>query len=204
MTWDPTLLSWNSPTSGCGRASTSWPSRRTAGRAGLRIRLRHRPPCPRHGQRWPDRAIIAIDKSEEMLAAAAAEPAPMRWVEADIAPWSAPEPAALVYSTATLQWLDGHERLFPHLLGQLVPDGVLAVQMPRNFDAPSHVLMREIAASGPWAERWPRSIGGARVLGARAGRPPAGITTCWRHWHAAASISGRPSICTCSMAPTRC
>ncbi len=103
--------------------------------------------------RWPERSIIAIDKSKEMLAAAAAEPSPVRWLEADIATWTAPEPAALVYSTATLQWLEGHERLFPHLLGQLAPDGVLAVQMPRNFDAPSHALMREVAASGPWAER---------------------------------------------------
>jgi trans-aconitate 2-methyltransferase len=34
---------------------------------------------------------------------------------------------------------------------QVAPGGVLAVQMPRNFDAPSHVLMREVAASGPWS-----------------------------------------------------
>jgi trans-aconitate 2-methyltransferase len=30
---------------------------------------------------------------------------------------------------------------------------VLAVQMPRNFEAPSHALLRATAASGPWAER---------------------------------------------------
>jgi trans-aconitate 2-methyltransferase len=30
---------------------------------------------------------------------------------------------------------------------------VLAVQMPRNFEAPSHTLLRATAASGPWADR---------------------------------------------------
>ncbi|HZT52555.1 MAG TPA: methyltransferase domain-containing protein [Stellaceae bacterium] len=103
--------------------------------------------------RWPERTIVAIDKSPQMLAEAAAEPSTVRWLKADIVGWSAPEPAALVYSTATLQWLEGHDRLFPHLLDQLAPSGVLAVQMPRNFDAPSHALMRETAAAGPWAER---------------------------------------------------
>jgi trans-aconitate 2-methyltransferase len=87
-----------------------------------------------------------------MLAEAAAEPSPVRWLEADIAIWSAPEKAALIFSTATLQWLFGHDRLFRHLMRQLVPGGVLAVQMPRNFDAPSHALMRETAAEGPWAQ----------------------------------------------------
>ncbi len=35
------------------------------------------------------------------------------------------------------------------------PGGVLAVQMPRNFDAPSHALLRETAAAPRWAARMP-------------------------------------------------
>jgi trans-aconitate 2-methyltransferase len=102
-------------------------------------------------ERWPEHDVVAIDNSPQMLAAAAAEASRIQWREADIGRWSAPAPAALVYSTATLHWLEGHERLFPHLLRQLAPDGVLAVQMPRNFDAPSHALMRATAAEGPFA-----------------------------------------------------
>ncbi|HEY5077888.1 MAG TPA: methyltransferase domain-containing protein, partial [Acidimicrobiia bacterium] len=46
--------------------------------------------------------------------------------------------------------------------GALAPGGVLAVQMPRNFDAPSHVLMRETAAQGPWAVRlMPQTVAGS-------------------------------------------
>ena len=114
--------------------------------------------------RWPERALTAIDRSREMLQKAAAEPGPIRWLEADIATWSAPDKSALIFSNATLQWLGEHARLFPHLMRQLVPRGVLAVQMPRNFDQPSHVLMRETAADGPWAAMLAPVVGGATVL----------------------------------------
>ncbi len=104
--------------------------------------------------RWPDRPVIAIDRSPEMLAKAAAEPSPVLWHAGDIAAFSAaPDGAALIFSNAALHWLDGHETLFPRLLREVIPGGVLAVQMPRNFAAPSHRLLAETAAEGAWAER---------------------------------------------------
>lgn len=123
-------------------------------------------------QRWPGRALTAIDRSPEMLAKAAAEPSPIRWLEADIASWSAPEKGALIFSNATLQWLEDHGRLFPHLLSQLMPGGVLALQMPRNFDQPTHALMRETAAEGPWAATLAAAAGRATVLRAEPVMPP--------------------------------
>jgi trans-aconitate 2-methyltransferase len=59
----------------------------------------------------------------------------------------------LIYANAALQWLGDHEGLLPRLLGGLRPGGALAIQMPRNFEAPSHALLREIARIGPWADR---------------------------------------------------
>jgi trans-aconitate 2-methyltransferase len=104
-------------------------------------------------ERWPDRTIAGIDSSAEMLAQAAASPSAIRWQQADIRDWSPSEPAALIFSNATLQWLDDHPALFMRLMRQLAPGGILAVQMPRNFDAASHVSMRETAAQDPWSER---------------------------------------------------
>jgi trans-aconitate 2-methyltransferase len=104
-------------------------------------------------QRWPDRTVHGVDSSREMLGRAAALGAPITWVEADLRLWRAPVPASLLFSNAVYQWLDGHEALFPALLAGLAPGGVLAVQMPRNFAAPSHVLMREVALAGPWRDK---------------------------------------------------
>src|SRR5262249_16846494 len=43
-----------------------------------------------------------------------------------------------------------HIELFPGLLKLLPSGGQLAIQMPRNHEAPSHALMHEAAGSGPW------------------------------------------------------
>ena len=101
--------------------------------------------------RWPDRSMTGVDNSAAMLTTAAKEPSSIAWINADIATWQPDTPAALIYSNATLQWLTGHAQLFPRLFAMLTADGVLAVQMPRNFDNPSQSLLRETAASGPWA-----------------------------------------------------
>lgn len=62
-------------------------------------------------------------------------------------------PADVIYSNAALHWLSDHARLFPALLEALAPGGVLAVQMPRNFSAPSHTAIADAARSGPWRVR---------------------------------------------------
>ena len=105
-------------------------------------------------ERWPDAAITGVDSSPEMLDAASALLPDADWVEADLAVWTATAaPADLVFANASLHWLDNHDALFPRLMGMVAPSGVLACQMPHNFDAPSHRCMREAAAAGPWKAR---------------------------------------------------
>lgn len=103
--------------------------------------------------RWPGADLVGVDSSEAMLAEARRGPVPARWIAADIAAWKADEPPDLIFSNAALHWLDRHEALLPRLLAMLAPGGLLAVQMPRNFAAPSHVLLREVAAEPPWRDR---------------------------------------------------
>ncbi len=103
--------------------------------------------------RWPDHAVIGIDNSRDMLTEAAKTPSRIEWQEADIEGWKPAAPAALIYSNATLHWLADHALLFPRLMRSVAAGGVLAVQMPRNFDDPSQRLLRETARSGPWASR---------------------------------------------------
>jgi trans-aconitate 2-methyltransferase len=100
-------------------------------------------------ERWPNAHVTGVDESAAMLAKAAEIPG-INWERADLASWHPPQPADLIYSNAALHWLSHHERVFPELLGALAPGGVLAVQMPRNFLAPSHALVDDAARAGPW------------------------------------------------------
>lgn len=101
---------------------------------------------PALAARFADRKIIGLDASPAMLEKAAATGAYKRCDLADIATWEPGKPPALIFSNAVLQWLGGHERLLPRLAGLLAPGGVLAVQMPMQWGAPSHRFLRDIAA----------------------------------------------------------
>lgn len=100
--------------------------------------------------RWPGARVTGVDTSQEMLAKAAAAAPEITWQLADLGAWRAERPVDVIYSNAALHWLEGHPTLFPALLSSLAPGGTLAVQMPRNFPAPSHTSMAEAARSGRW------------------------------------------------------
>lgn len=105
-------------------------------------------------ERFPNARLIGVDSSPDMIAKAKAEgPKNAQWIEADASSWTPPAPPDLIYANALFQWLPKHEVLFPKLLSQAPPGGVVAIQMPRNFDQPSHVIIRETATVGPWAEK---------------------------------------------------
>jgi len=103
-------------------------------------------------ERWPGADITGIDSSPQMLARAAREAPDIRWLESDITAWTSEAPVDLIFSNAALHWCNDHQNLFPGFMERLAPGGVLAVQMPKNHEAPSHTLMAEVARSGPWAE----------------------------------------------------
>jgi len=106
-------------------------------------------------ERWPRATVTGLDRDRNALREARATHPDLEWVEGDIADWAPAEPVDVIFSNAALQWLEGHDALVPRLLSFLAPGGVLAVQMPRNFDAPSHVLMRALASESPWSGRIP-------------------------------------------------
>ncbi|VTO23524.1 trans-aconitate 2-methyltransferase [Klebsiella variicola] len=94
---------------------------------------------------WPLAAITGIDNSPAMLAQAAQALPDCEFIDADIARWRPAQPVDVIYANASLQWLADHETLFPHLVAQLAVNGTLAVQMPDNWQEPSHTLMRQVA-----------------------------------------------------------
>jgi trans-aconitate 2-methyltransferase len=103
--------------------------------------------------RWPAAAVTGVDSSGELLTAARRDHPGIAFEQADIASWAAVEPCNVVFANASLQWVGDHQRLMPRLFDQIAPDGVLAVQMPRNHDFATHRLMRQVAAEGEWRDR---------------------------------------------------
>jgi len=95
--------------------------------------------------RWSDAQVSGLDSSPAMLKQARADFPAIEWIEADVAKWAPEVPLDIIMSNAALHWLSDHTSLFPRLFGTLAPGGVLAVQMPRNWSEPSHMLMRTAA-----------------------------------------------------------
>jgi trans-aconitate 2-methyltransferase len=103
-------------------------------------------------ERYKRAEIVGIDSSQDMIEAARKRLPDIAFEVADIAGWRA-EGLDVILANAVIQWIPGHETLLPALIDKLAPGGSLAVQTPDNLDEPSHRLMREVAADGPWAAK---------------------------------------------------
>lgn len=107
-------------------------------------------------ERWPKAKLAGVDSAPEMIDAARRDEPAIEWRVGDIAIWSRGDqgPFDVVFSNAAIQWVDNHAALFPQLLSHVAPGGALAVQMPGNYGAAPHRLMRELASSPLWRGRF--------------------------------------------------
>ncbi|HHQ4051090.1 trans-aconitate 2-methyltransferase [Citrobacter sp. S-77] len=104
-------------------------------------------------QRWPSARIIGVDSSPNMLNEARKALPNCHFVEANISKFRPEQSFDLLYANASLQWVPDHYELFPQLVSLLNYNGVLAVQMPDNWQEPTHVLMREVAYEQGYPDR---------------------------------------------------
>jgi trans-aconitate 2-methyltransferase len=94
-------------------------------------------------QRWPDAALEALDSSPEMVAAARE-----RGLDAavgDVTQWAPQSDTDVVVTNAALQWVPEHTALLARWATELGSGAWIAMQVPGNFDAPSHRAVREVA-----------------------------------------------------------
>jgi trans-aconitate 2-methyltransferase len=101
--------------------------------------------------RWPGALVRGIDASAEMIERAPRD-AGVEFAVGDARGFAA-DGVDVVVSNAMLQWLPEHVTLLGRWASELNPGGWLAFQVPANFSAPSHRLMRDLAASGRWHAR---------------------------------------------------
>jgi trans-aconitate 2-methyltransferase len=100
--------------------------------------------------RWPRARLDGLDSSAAMLEEARASGVPATWIQDDLAAWAPRTSYDVIFSNATFQWVPGQNVLLPRLMSFVKPGGAFAFQVPVNFNAPSHALMRETAADPRW------------------------------------------------------
>ncbi|NQW23044.1 MAG: methyltransferase domain-containing protein [SAR202 cluster bacterium] len=104
-------------------------------------------------ERWPNAKVTGVDSSASMLERTRDVETGVYWQHADLNDWKPEDSADVVYTNAALHWLDDHSQLFPRIMAAVKPGGVLAVQMPENFSAPSHTSIADTVREGAWRER---------------------------------------------------
>jgi trans-aconitate 2-methyltransferase len=103
-------------------------------------------------ERWPGAAVEGIDSSTEMIQAAGKYPR-VTFTVGDLAEWAPDGPIDVIISNAALHWVPTHRELAARWVRTLSPGGWLAFQVPGNFGAPSHTILRELCTSPRWHDR---------------------------------------------------
>jgi trans-aconitate 2-methyltransferase len=129
--------------------------------------------------RWPDAQVVGIDSSAEMIERASAllrdsgkgrdgrdgrdglagTAGRVSFALGDVERWQPDPPPDVIVSNAVLQWVPGQLDLLPRWAAALPAGGWLAIQVPGNFDQPSHAILRDLAGSA----RWRPLLAGARL-----------------------------------------
>jgi len=96
---------------------------------------------------------VGVDNAKSMLAKAEAQACGgLQFVLHDLATFGEGKTFDLIFSNAALHWIPNHRALFSRLASQLNPGGQIAVQIPYNFDQPSHVAADIAAEESPFRE----------------------------------------------------
>lgn len=107
--------------------------------------------------RFPGARISGMDSSPDMLDKARRAMPGVDFERGDLKTYE-PEPGAdLVFGNAVFHWLRLEERIptILRLLRTQRPGGVLALQVPDNYEEPTHRAMRETALlDGPWTRHF--------------------------------------------------
>jgi trans-aconitate 2-methyltransferase len=99
-------------------------------------------------QRWPKARVHGVDSAPEMIDEARAKTSGATYEVADATRYEVPADVDVIVSNAMLHWVPGHEEV---LRRWVRPGRWIAMQVPANFAAPSHLLLREACGSPRWA-----------------------------------------------------
>jgi len=110
-------------------------------------------------ERFTDAYILGFDNSENMITTARKNYPKLdfRLCDASCGLSSLDHDFDIVFSNACIQWVPNHEKLIGELMCLLRKGGVLAVQIPMNFNEPIQKIIKEVSTSGKWKGYFPEA-----------------------------------------------
>jgi trans-aconitate 2-methyltransferase len=102
-------------------------------------------------ERWPGARVTGVDSSPEMIARAARLGTGVDFRVGDLRDWRPGPDTDVLVSNAALQWVPDHRELLDRWARELPAGAFIAMQVPGNFDAPSHRALREVGRRPPYA-----------------------------------------------------
>lgn len=102
--------------------------------------------------KYPTAYILGVDKSKEMIDTAKAKYPKLDFKICDVSKdlSQLDRDFDIVFSNACIQWVPDHKNLLADMLNLLNKNGVLAVQIPMNYNEPVHKIIKEITSSDKW------------------------------------------------------
>ncbi len=102
-------------------------------------------------RKWPNSKITGFDSSPTMIQKARSDHPDGEWITGDAASFRFNDKYDVVFSNAALQWIQDHEALIPRLFGIVADAGVLAVQVPADFESPLRRAVVSVAGNPKWS-----------------------------------------------------
>lgn len=103
---------------------------------------------------------LGFDTSRAFIdKASALDVAGVRFIHADLRTAGEHGPFDALVSNAVLHWVPDHQRVLRDLTAVLSPGGQLAIQVPANFDHPSHTCAAEVLRRSEYS-----AAGGAKLV----------------------------------------
>lgn len=105
-------------------------------------------------ERWPRARVVGIDNDPAMLDRAKEHASErVRFCAGDLESFLPAVDADVVVSNAAYHWIEDHPERLGEIAGRIPEDGWLAIQVPGNFDAPSHRVIRDLLVEPEWHAR---------------------------------------------------
>lgn len=107
-------------------------------------------------ERFQNADILGVDYSKNMLEKAKANYPKLHFAEFDARNdfWDLDNDYDIVFSNACIQWIPNHKELLPKMMSLLRTGGVLAVQIPVQFNEPIHKIINEVSSRNCWKEKF--------------------------------------------------